>query len=169
MSRQLHFGEQFVAIDVVGKTKEDVIGMLARQLQQHGYVKDSFLPALLEREKVYATGLPLKKYGVAIPHTDVIHVNEPAIAVAILTEPVQFQMMGSPETDVSVDIVFVLAVKDPSEQIYMLESLMNLFQNDELMDSLRHAASRTEAMQLIARELKLTALEGGERGAAIDS
>ncbi|WP_019123666.1 PTS sugar transporter subunit IIA [Brevibacillus massiliensis] len=157
MTRQLHFEERLVEINVVRETKEEVITMLAHLLKEQGYVKDSFLTALLEREKVYSTGLPLKKYGVAIPHTDVVHVNEPAIAVAILDKPVQFQMMGSPETDVMADIVFVLAVKEPSEQIFMLESLMNLFQNDELMDTLKHATSRQEAMLLIKRELGLSA------------
>ncbi|MEW9672099.1 PTS sugar transporter subunit IIA [Ammoniphilus sp. 3BR4] len=156
MTKKLNLDENLIFIDVDREEKEDVIGILAGRLEEHGYVKETFLNAILSREQVYPTGLPLQKYGVAIPHTDAVHVNEPAMAVAVLTKPIQFQMMGSQETDVSVDMVFLLAIKEPSEQISMLESLMNMFQNEEVMDSLRHASSSSEAKIIIEREMKLS-------------
>lgn len=156
----MHFGEELIALNVVKETKEDVITLLAQRLKQQGYVKDSFLDAILAREQVYPTGLPLKSFGVAIPHTDVIHVEKPSMAVAVLQNPVRFQMMGNPETDVMAEIVFVLAVKDPNEQIVMLERLMNLFQNDAKMEELRQVTTAKQACELITKEL-LVSPSGG--------
>ena len=49
---------------------------------------------LKEREKVFSTGLNFEEMGIAIPHTDSIHVNRQAIAVGILKEPVKILSYG---------------------------------------------------------------------------
>jgi galactitol PTS system EIIA component len=142
-----------VFLNVQAETSEDIITLLYEKMKELNYVKESFIQAILEREKVYPTGLPLAKMGVAIPHTDAEHVVSPMIAVAVLTKPVKFQMMGSSGTTIDTDIVFMLAIKEPEKQIIMLERLMGIFQNEETMSSLKEASSTEEVIDILNREL----------------
>lgn len=131
---------ELIQIDAEADDKEGIIKKLANLLISKGYAKESYLEAILEREKVFPTGLPTEGVGVAIPHADIKHVIKPAIAVAILKHPVQFNVMGNPEEKVSVKIIFMLAITDPNIQLKLLQDLMEIFQNKQLL--LKLAVSR---------------------------
>lgn len=145
--------EQLIKLQYDASSREEVTTYLAERLEAGGYIKSSFLPAVLEREKTYPTGLPLATFGVAIPHTDPEHVNKPAISVATLKEPVIFHKMGSPDETVLAKIVFVLAISEPSKQLVMLEKLMTLFRKEEVMTKLSDMTSYEEAVAVLQKEL----------------
>lgn len=145
--------KQLIELQYEASSREEVTTYLAKRLEAEGYIKSSFLPAVLEREKTYPTGLPLATFGVAIPHTDPEHVHKPAISVATLKEPVIFHKMGSPDETVQAKIVFVLAISEPSKQLVMLEKLMTLFRKEEVMSRLSHLTSYEEAVDLLQQEL----------------
>ncbi|WP_232698441.1 PTS sugar transporter subunit IIA [Brevibacillus daliensis] len=142
----------FLGVDEGGK--EETLRFLANQLHEKGIVKETYANAIIEREKNYATGIPLEKIGVAIPHTDAIHVNEPAIAVAILEKPETFTVMGSPDDQVSVQAIFMLAIKQPSEQLTMLSSLMGFFQQSDVIEKFMKMDSTEEMRALLEKELQ---------------
>ena len=75
----------------------------------------------------------VEAFGVAIPHSDTIHVHKPVIAVCILPQPVIFQVMGSGGEEVPVSFIFMLAIDDPNKHIEMLNKLSILFQNKDIM------------------------------------
>lgn len=75
------FDEKVIHINLEENTDVDVISTLAKSLTEQGYVADSFLEAIIEREKVFPTGLPTGEIGVAIPHTDSEHVHKPMVAM----------------------------------------------------------------------------------------
>ncbi|MGE6631058.1 PTS sugar transporter subunit IIA [Bacillus sp. NPDC077027] len=154
MNDLFELDEKLVALQLEKSSSEEVTTYVADQLKLNGYIKSSFLPAVLEREKTYPTGLPLASFGVAIPHTDPEHVNQPAIGVATLKEPVIFRMMGNPNEMVQAKVVFVLAISEPDKQLVMLERLMQLFRKEEVMLQLANMTSPSEAANLINRELK---------------
>src|SRR5688572_13356611 len=104
MDSKLKLGKALVHIFEDTVTKEEAILTLAALLRDGGYVKDSFGAAVLAREDVFPTGLPTQPVGVAIPHTDVEHVNNSALAVGILSQPVVFMEMGSFDGQVDVEI-----------------------------------------------------------------
>ena len=52
-------------------SKEEALTYLSDKLIEKGIVKESYKEAILNREKVFPTGLQFEKYGIAIPHTDV--------------------------------------------------------------------------------------------------
>lgn len=52
----------------------EIFKFLNENLINLGYVKDSFLKGLVDREKNYPTGLKTSVCGIAIPHTDSIHI-----------------------------------------------------------------------------------------------
>lgn len=63
---------------------------------EKGYVKSTYIDAVLEREKTLPTGLDIGEMCVAIPHTDSKHVNESNVALAVLKNPVEFRNMIDP-------------------------------------------------------------------------
>lgn len=122
--------------DIEVSSNEDALKFLGQRLFNEQYVKESYTEAVIAREKKYATGLPTGVYGVAIPHTDIVHVNEPGIAIGILNEPVKFIMMGTDDTEIDVKVIFMLAVKEPQEQLQLLERLMTILQDENMLNNI---------------------------------
>ncbi|MCC0670609.1 PTS sugar transporter subunit IIA [Clostridioides sp. ES-S-0145-01] len=122
--------------DIEVSSNEDALKFLGQRLFNEQYVKESYIEAVIAREKKYATGLPTGIYGVAIPHTDIVHVNEPGIAIGILNKPVKFIMMGTDDTEIDVKVIFMLAVKEPQEQLQLLERLMTIFQDENMLNNI---------------------------------
>lgn len=131
---------------------EDVVNQMAESLEERGYVKDSYSSAVLEREKVFPTGLPTEPIGVAIPHTDAEHVNNDAISIGILKEPVQFEEMGTSggSTFVDVSIITMLAISNPSQMIPLLSQLAKSYQDSDFLNSLFNE----DQVDMIMKKLK---------------
>lgn len=115
---------------------EDIIQKLGRQMFESGYVKNSYISAVLDREKTSPTGLRTGSINVAIPHADPTYVNETTIAVATLKKPVAFHLMEDMDQEVDVGMVFLLAIKEPGEQTKFLKKLMSIFQNPNLLEKM---------------------------------
>jgi PTS system galactitol-specific IIA component len=132
-----------VMVNIEASTKEEALKKLAGRMCENGYVKESFANAILEREKVFPTGLPTEGFGVAIPHTDVEHVNKPGIALGILQNPVKFNMMGDcdPDNLIDVKVLFMLAIKEPHMQLKLLQDIMEMIQDSELLGKMATADS----------------------------
>ena len=134
--------EDLIVFGVKAENAEEAIRAVGANLIKGGYVKDSYLPAVIEREAEYPTGLQLRTIGVAMPHTAGVHVNMPAICVAKLEKPVEFGHMGDPDTKVQAELLFMMAIKNPDEQLDMLKKVMSVFTNDEAVEKLSAAASQ---------------------------
>lgn len=119
------------------------------KLYEGGFVKESFLNGVIEREKKYPTGLQLNGYGCAVPHTDIAHVITPAIAVATLHQPLEFQVMGDADSKVKVNAVFMLALNKEQDQVKMLSELALMLQNQDVMNKIMAAESSREVFQVI--------------------
>lgn len=130
-------------------TKEEALKVLTDKLVSNNYVKPSYYAAILEREKVFPTGLSTEGIGVAIPHADIQHVLKPGIAVVILKNPVEFNMMEDPDNVVSVKAIFMLAISDSKMQLQLLQDLVGLFQDRELLMNMVNAKD-AEALIKIA-------------------
>lgn len=61
--------KELITINNDSKTIEEFFTNASDILMERGYVKESFLDAILEREKKYPTGLEMPKIVIAIPHT----------------------------------------------------------------------------------------------------
>lgn len=142
--------EELIVIDMKAKDSNEAIGKLAEILYKNTFVKESYIKAVQDREKTFPTGLPTEGVGVAIPHTDVEHVNTPAMAIAVLEEPVVFKMMGMIEQEVKVEILFMLAIKEPKTQIELLQKLMNIFQDKEVLEKIHKSTTSTEVKEIFS-------------------
>ncbi|NRX30564.1 PTS system galactitol-specific IIA component [Clostridium beijerinckii] len=116
-----------IALNLEVKNKEEVIQELGKRMFEKGYVKSTYIDAVLEREKTLPTGLDIGEMCVAIPHTDSKHVNESNVALAVLKNPVEFRNMIDPSKKVEVMVVFLLAINDPDSQVTLLSKLMSVF------------------------------------------
>ncbi|MCI1664771.1 MAG: PTS sugar transporter subunit IIA [Atopobiaceae bacterium] len=123
--------------------RETALHSFAELFVERGVAKPSYPQAIVDREKIYPTGLPAGSFDIALSHCDSEHVIEPAIGVCTLVNPIDFQMMGGDGTAMHVKIIFMLAIKDPDSQISTLQKLMGVLQNEGLLEEV-HAASSPE-------------------------
>lgn len=122
------FDEEIVLLDITPKDSTEALSMVSDELIKKAVVKESYKDAIIKREKEFPTGLNAPSCGIAIPHTDAIHVNKPQIAIARLAQPVKFLQMGD-GADVAAKLIFMLALKEPHAQLETLQKLMALIQN----------------------------------------
>lgn len=131
----------------------EAIAVLAALLYRHGYVRDTFEQAVLEREKTFATGLPTPEIQVAIPHADVEHVIRPAIAIGVMDQPVAFGEMGDAENTVAVRIVCMLAVSQSEVLVSLLRNLVGILQNPVLLRQIVELETAGEIADTFNRHL----------------
>ena len=145
--------DELVLLDVEAEDSFDLLRQAAQRLYEQGYVKDSYADAVVAREKVFATGLPTVMGGVAIPHTDVEHVNTPAVCIARLKKPVDFIMMGDDTEKVSVDCIFMLAMKEAHAQLTLLQNLMGILQDEDALKLVKTGDSAQEICAFVKERL----------------
>ena len=129
-------------------SKEEALTYLSDKLIEKGIVKESYKEAILNREKVFPTGLQFEKYGIAIPHTDVEYVNKEQIAVMTLENPVSFYQMGTNDVEVSVKVIFMLALKEAHSQLSILQQLIEILQDKEIMERLMNMDEHTTSKEV---------------------
>ncbi|PXW86726.1 PTS system IIA component (Gat family) [Streptohalobacillus salinus] len=156
----LNFDESLILKDIEARTKEEVIGMMANNLIEKKLVKESYRNAVIQREQDFATGLPTAGVSVAIPHTDIEHVNQKAISIGILKEPVLFEIMGDSETT-PVKLVFMLAMDEEHSQLELLQRLMQIFQDADFLMYLSNETDKTKIKEKVTAQLDFS-LKGGE-------
>lgn len=162
---EIFFEESIILLDLEADSNEEVLEKMGRNLVDLNVVKESFIPAIIKREKEFATGLPTAGVSVAIPHTDVEHVIQKTVSLAILKKPVDFVIMGDDTETAPVQLVFMLAMDEENSQLSLLQKLMQVFQNEEILKQLVRLKDKTAIKQLL--DEKLFALEvefeGGEK------
>ena len=135
--------------DLEAETWEDVMKNLGQKLIDAGYSKESYVDALIAREKDFPTGLDIGGLGVAIPHTDVSHVNKAGIAIGVLKEPVTFIQMGTDDEEVGVKLIFMLAVTDPNAHIDELQRIIEIIQDKGVLEKLFTVTDKETIIEVI--------------------
>ena len=130
----------------------ETLEVMAREMVARGFVKESYVQAIKDREVVFPTGLPMEAFGVAIPHTDSIHVERKAVMVGIPEQAIDFIMMGDDTEIVPVEMLFMLAILKQEEQVVMLSNLIEFCQNTEILNTLKEAQDIL-AMEKIMEEM----------------
>ena len=141
--------QKFIYCTFAEDNKEALLRSMSRILFEHGFVKESYYEAVVEREKHFPTGLPTKGISVAIPHTDCIHVEKEGFLVGVLEHPVCFEIMASAQEYVNVELVFMLAIKDPEKQVIMLQRLIALCQDEANLQLLKSGENLAEIEKLL--------------------
>lgn len=145
----MYFDQHLCLFNVKALNKEDILTKMAQMLFSHGIVKEDFLEGILEREQQYPTGLFVNSIGFALPHTDSSKVNQSQICFASLAEPVIFSGMTDQNEKIPVKFIFMLAMKQPHEQIENLQNLIGLFQNEKDIKLLEKCHSINEFISIL--------------------
>lgn len=153
MAQCITMDDKVIQIKLEAKNKEEVLNIMSNILKNEGYVKESYCDAIIEREKIFATGISTGEYSIAIPHTDAEHINKPMIAVATLKNPVKFIEMGSSDQEVSVKIVFMLAMTDKNRQVKLLSNLMTIVQDKKMLKKIYGINEKEKLIELLNRKL----------------
>lgn len=130
--------------DVEAQNSEEAIRKIGKLFLDAGYVKDTYIDAVAKREKVYPTGLQLADIAIAMPHTDPEHVNKAGVCIAQLKNPVTFCHMGEEDVFVEAELIFMMAITNPSEQIDTLQKVLSVFQQSEVIEAFRNAKNEDE-------------------------
>ena len=135
--------EDLVEINLDVPSKEAAIKVLADKLKALDYVNDDYYENVIRREKDFPTGLPTV-IPIALCHTEREFVKQSALAVGTLKHPIEFQEMGAPERMVKAEIIFLLALNDPKDQVPWLKKMMTVFKSKEVMDKIKFSKNNKE-------------------------
>ena len=121
---------------------QEVISTLGALAKEHGLVDDNYLPAILEREENFPTGLELP-INIAIPHIDT-GVKRPFVSIATLDRPVTFLNMDHSGDILETKIVFMFGILNPKDQLEILKRFARLFAQKDKIQALVNANSKKE-------------------------
>ena len=132
---------ELILRDVDAKDYEDAIRQVGAKFLAEGFVRDTYIDAVVAREHDFPTGLQLADIAVAMPHTDPSHVIKPGVCIAQLKRPVTFAHMGEPDVKVEAEMLFMMAIQNPDEQVETLQKVLGVFQQPAVVAAFRDAKS----------------------------
>ena len=147
--------EENIFVDIEISNFEELVEIIAQPLLENKDVTVDFPKQVIERERVFPTGLPTQPIGVAIPHTNPEFVYNNKVTIAILKAPIQMEIMGGMnEGTVDVSIVFLLALGESNKQLNILQKLMGILNQEEILKALKNS-SKKEIFAFAKNELNL--------------
>lgn len=146
--------EELILDGVAYENREEALESMARLLVEKGYCREPFVEAILERERMHPSALPMPGHKIAIPHTDSDHVRRSAILFARLERPVEFRSMGDPGENLEVSMISMFALKKKKEIGDLLETLLTVYQDETVRDSIYDAKGAAEIYGILRRHVR---------------
>lgn len=147
------FSPELVVMCEDARTYKEAEATLANRLVELGYAKESFPVAIAEREEDFPTGLQTGEFNAAMPHCDPENVNQAAICVGVIRDPVDWKRMDDPDHTCKVGFVAMLALTEAHSHLEMLQKVVALIQDQELMSKIAEAKSQQEVYGLVGAKL----------------
>jgi PTS system galactitol-specific IIA component len=147
---EIIISEDLIKLGMVEKAKEDAIRRLADGLYALDCVREGYVENVIKREEAFPTGLPTS-IPVAICHTEAQYVKQSALAVGTLVTPIAFLEMGTPERTVNAEIIFLLALNDPKQQVPWLKKMAVIFKDQATLKSIRDAKDPLRLVEMLKR------------------
>ena len=150
-----HFFRKDLVFCLEADNQEQLFDQVATLLEEKKVVTDTYRSALIEREKIFPTGLDMEFLGkdlpnVAIPHTDTIHNLTENVVVVRLAKPVTFHNMIAPEKEVEVSLLFFIINNSSSSQTNILAQLMDFFTGNGHLEALSKITEPEALFQYIS-------------------
>lgn len=146
-----YFSKDNIYLNVEGDTFEEVLKNVTALLEKKGAIKDTFYNAVLEREKVFPTGLEFPEYSIAIPHTDPQHVNVNSIVVIKPNNKVVFKDMATNSKELNVGIILLLLISKSEDQVAVLSGIIKKFADAECYNKILASSSQEEIYATITK------------------
>ena len=150
-----HFFRKDLVFCLEADNQEQLFDQVATLLEEKKVVTDTYRSALIEREKIFPTGLDMEFLGkdlpnVAIPHTDTIHNLTENVVVIRLAKPVTFHNMIAPDKEVEVSLLFFIINNSSSSQTNILAQLMDFFTGNGHLEALSKITEPEALFQYIS-------------------
>ena len=150
-----HFFRKDLVFCLEADNQEQLFDQVATLLEEKKVVTDTYRSALIEREKMFPTGLDMEFLGknlpnVAIPHTDTIHNLTENVVVVRLAKPVTFHNMIAPDKEVEVSLLFFIINNSSSSQTNILAQLMDFFTGNGHLEALSKITEPEALFQYIS-------------------
>ena len=150
-----HFFRKDLVFCLEANNQEQLFDQVATLLEDKKVVTDTYRSALIEREKMFPTGLDMEFLGkdlpnVAIPHTDTIHNLTENVVVVRLAKPVTFHNMIAPDKEVEVSLLFFIINNSSSSQTNILAQLMDFFTGNGHLEALSKITEPEALFQYIS-------------------
>lgn len=150
-----HFFSKDLVFCLETDNQEQLFDQVATLLEEKKVVTDTYRSALIEREKMFPTGLDMEFLGkdlpnVAIPHTDTIHNLTENVVVVRLAKPVTFHNMIAPDKEVEVSLLFFIINNSSSSQTNILAQLMDFFTGNGHLEALSKITEPEALFQYIS-------------------
>ena len=150
-----HFFSKELVFCLEADNQEQLFDQVATLLEDKKVVTDTYRSALIEREKMFPTGLDMEFLGkdlpnVAIPHTDTIHNLTENVVVVRLAKPVTFHNMIAPDKEVEVSLLFFIINNSSSSQTNILAQLMDFFTGNGHLEALSKITEPEALFQYIS-------------------
>jgi len=133
--------EDLILCDLFATSKSEVIDTLVNILRNKEYVDEQFMLSVYKRETMGAT---LLQNEVGIPHGFPEHVNKSKIAIAKLTEPIEW------ENGMKTDLVVVIAIKENEKN--NLSRLFKVFSKEKVRKLIRCATTSKEILNILMND-----------------
>ncbi|MBC1517156.1 PTS sugar transporter subunit IIA [Listeria immobilis] len=144
-----------IFVDIEVKDFETVIPLLVKPLIVNQDVLEDFPNQVIERERIFPTGLPTEPYGVAIPHTNAEFVINNKVTIATLKNPIQMELMGGMDEDaIDVTIIFLLALGQSNKQLNILQKLMSILNQEDILTRIKNG-TKEEIYKIAKEEIQL--------------
>ncbi|MDN5025678.1 PTS sugar transporter subunit IIA [Streptococcus sp. SO4] len=150
-----HFFDKDLVFCLEADNQEQLFDQVATLLEEKKVVTETYRLALIEREKLFPTGLDMEFLGkdlpnVAIPHTDTIHNLTENVVVVRLEKPVTFHNMIAPDKEVEVSLLFFIINNSSSSQTNILAQLMDFFTGNGHLEALSKITEPEALFQYIS-------------------
>lgn len=138
--------KDLIKLELEANNKQDAIRELAEIIDKTGNLnnKEEYIHAVLEREKVFSTGIGM---GIAIPHGKTNAVKKPTLAFGRSLKGIDYESMdGTPAK-----LFFLIAVPEDSndEHLRLLAQISRKLMHEELRQSLLSASTAEEILKLL--------------------
>lgn len=133
--------KDMIFLDLPSTDRLNVIGYLAKELYERGYVEREYEQSAKEREQISSTYIG---GGIAIPHGEARFIRRSAIAVAQLRVPVDWD--GE-----KVNLVFMLAnrLQENTKIKHLFQELANLSEDEDTLKKLKVSQTVQEFYQCL--------------------
>ena len=139
MGERIEICEKCIDLHITDSDCRSVLNHLTGLMVRQGYVDEIYAEKIYEREQNYPTGLQIENIAIALPHGDSDYVKESAIAVGKCDQKPIFCSMEDAETEIPVDLVVLLAVKNPETHLAVLNNLIEMFSEQEKCEKILSA------------------------------
>lgn len=148
------FFEELIFMQPTFQNANEFFDFIYPILVDKGYVKSSFLAAIKARELAYPTALPTEPYVVALPHTDIEHINRPFISVTKLAQGMPWHEMANNDHILQADFIFLLGFTEKDGHINLLQTLMACFSEGDFLQQLHECKTSKNFLELLHSKVK---------------